>query len=163
MKGKSKMKGISFIEIVIAFALTSVLVAAAMPNFNDYTVRARVIEGMTVIETAQQALVNTCRSDENAVIKSNKDAGFEFSKRRPESRFVENVVVAGDCAKKDLVVMIWMQRTGADPEPVFEMRAWVPSGILSEGFETPYYWNCRLIRGEFGHVPSNCRKHYRKS
>jgi Tfp pilus assembly protein PilE len=163
MNGKSNMKGISFIEIIIAFALTSVLVAAAMPNFNDYSVRARVIEGMTISAAAQQALVDTCRSNENAIISSNEDAGFNFSKRSPESRFVENVVVAGDCASKDLVVMLWMENTGADPEPVFELRAWVPSGILSEGFETPYYWNCRLIRGEFGHVPSNCRKHYRKS
>ena len=43
MKGKSRMKGISLIEIVIAFALTTVLVAAAMRNFHDYSVRARVI------------------------------------------------------------------------------------------------------------------------
>ena len=85
---------------------------------------------------------------------------------RPEwtrQDFIDRVTVAADCAKKDLVVMVWTYNTGAQPDPIIEWTAKVPSGVTAEGFETPYYWNCRVIRGDFAHVPPECRKRYRKS
>jgi hypothetical protein len=59
--------------------------------------------------------------------------------------------------------MMWTYNTGASPDPIIEWTAKVPSGVTAEGFETPYYWNCRVIRGDFAHVPPECRKRYRKS
>jgi type IV pilus assembly protein PilA len=161
MKLKHLMRGLSFIEVTIAFAITSVLVAAAMPNFQDFTVRARVIEGLEVSHEARDALVRTCMADEHALVSSNVDAGYRFVPSASGENFVEKIVLAADCANKYLIVMVWTANTGADPEPIIELRAKVPS-VTADGFEEPYYWNCRIIRGEFAHVPDNCRKHYRK-
>jgi len=41
MNHRRRNRGISLIEVIIAFAITSILVAVSMPNFHDYTVRAR--------------------------------------------------------------------------------------------------------------------------
>ena len=162
MINKRTNGGLSFIEIVIAFAITSVLVAATMPNFQDYAVRAKVIEGLEVTKPAQDALVKTCMADETAVVKSNRDAGYLYMPPPSGDNFIEKVVLAADCSKKDLIVMVWVGNTGANPEPIIEMSAKVPSGVTVESFEEPYYWNCRIIRGDFSHVPSNCRTRYKK-
>jgi len=155
--------GISLLEVIIAFAITSVLVAATMPNYQDYTVRARVNEAMRLAAPAQEALVRTCKNDEKAIVKSNREAGYIYSAPSLDEDFVDRVTVAADCARKDLIVMVWTYNTGAQPDPIIEWTAKVPSGVTAEGFETPYYWNCRVIRGEFAHVPHECRKRYRKT
>ena len=55
MKTLKIQKGISLLEVIIAFAITSILVAATMPNFQDYTVRGRVIEALRLAEPAEMA------------------------------------------------------------------------------------------------------------
>lgn len=155
-------RGISFIEVTIAFAITAILVAVTMPNYHDYTVRARVAEGLRLAEPAQQALVDTCLANNSAVVSENADADYQYRRPPIDRDFIDRIVLAADCGEKDLTVMVWMVQTGATPEPVIELTAWVPSGVLSDGFEEPYGWHCRLIRGEFAAVPPDCRKHYRK-
>lgn len=162
MINRHENRGLSFIEVVIAFAITSVLVAAAMPNFQDYAVRARVIEGLSVTTSAQNALVRTCIADETARVRTNQDAGYVYVPPASGENFVEKIVLAADCAKKDLIVMVWTGNTGASPEPIIEMSARIPSGVTAGSFDEPYYWNCRIIRGDFSHVPSNCRTRYKK-
>lgn len=163
MKTWKSNRGISLLEVIIAFAITCILVAATMPNFQDYTIRAKVIEGMRLATPAQSALVETCMGDHDAKVNSNSDAGYFYAAPSPDKNFVDRVVLAADCGEKNLVVMVWLYNTGAQTEPVIEWTAKVPSGVTSEGFEPPYYWNCRVIRGDFAHVPQECRKRYRKS
>mgnify|MGYP001825185459 FL=1 len=162
MINRHRNQGISLIEVVIAFAITMILVAATMPNFHDYTVRARVAEGLRLTEPARQALVDACLADGSAIVSSNADADYHYRRPHIDSDFIDRIVLAADCEKKDLTVMVWMTQTGAAPEPVIELKAWVPSGVLSDAFEAPYTWHCRLIRGDFADVPTDCRKHYRK-
>ena len=155
-------RGFSLIEVVIAFAITCVLVAAAMPNFEDYGVRAKVTEALDQSIDAQSALVRTCMRDNQAVVRKNTDAGYRHVPASPGRDFVDHVDLSADCAARSLSVTVWTFNTGASSDPVIEWTAKVPSGVTSEGFEPPYYWNCRIIRGEFGHVPNECRKRYRK-
>lgn len=163
MKTRNIQKGISLLEVIIAFAITAILVAATMPNFQDYTVRGRVIEALRLAEPAEQALVDTCMADESAIVSNNEDADYWYRRPPADRDFIDRVVLAADCEEKNLTVMVWMINTGATPEPIIELSAKVPSGVTSEGFEEPYYWNCRVIRGDFAHVPTECRKRYRKS
>ncbi len=163
MKINRTQRGVSLLEVIIAFAITAVLVAITMPNFHDYSTRARVVDAMEQASPAQSALVRTCMADENAIVDSNADAGYVHRSTNPEHDFVDRVVLAADCAERNLVVMVWTYNTGAQPDPVIEWTAEVPSGVTVEGFEPPYGWHCRLIRGDFAHVPTECRKRYRKS
>lgn len=156
-------RGISLLEVVIAFAITSILVAATMPNFHDYSVRAKVEEGLVQATPAQSALVSACMRDPNAIVKANREANYQYVVTEPEKDFIDRVVLAADCHAKQLSVTVWTYGTGAETDPIIEWTAKVPSGVTAEGFEPPYYWNCRVIRGDFAHVPTECRKTYRKS
>jgi type IV pilus assembly protein PilA len=50
---KSAQKGFTLIELMIVIAIIGILAAIAIPAYTDYTVRARVSEGVTAASAAK--------------------------------------------------------------------------------------------------------------
>ena len=67
---KRIQKGFTLIELMIVVAIIGILAAVALPAYQDYTVRAKVSEGLTLASSAKVAVA------ENAANGKNFDAGW---------------------------------------------------------------------------------------
>lgn len=67
---RSVQKGFTLIELMIVVAIIGILAAVALPAYQDYTVRARVTEGLALASSAKTAVA------ENAANAAILDSGF---------------------------------------------------------------------------------------
>lgn len=54
-----QQKGFTLIELMIVVAIIGILAAVAIPAYQDYTIRARVTEGLTLADSAKLAVSET--------------------------------------------------------------------------------------------------------
>ncbi len=67
---RAAQKGFTLIELMIVVAIIGILAAVALPAYQDYTVRAKVTEGLTLAASAKTAVA------ENAANGVNLDNGW---------------------------------------------------------------------------------------
>jgi type IV pilus assembly protein PilA len=87
---KSVQKGFTLIELMIVVAIIGILAAVALPAYQDYTVRARVSEGVLAASAIKNQLaeVTTLNDLNNAVVTWNAQNGGLGS----SSKFVTSVL-----------------------------------------------------------------------
>ncbi len=62
---KRVSKGFTLIELMIVIAIIAILLALAIPAYQDYTIRTKVGEAMSVGAICQTRGCRTCQSDPN--------------------------------------------------------------------------------------------------
>ncbi|MDQ8019631.1 MAG: pilin [Bordetella sp.] len=67
---RNVQKGFTLIELMIVVAIIGILAAVALPAYQDYTIRAKVTEGLTLASSAKQLVA------ENAANSKPYDSGF---------------------------------------------------------------------------------------
>ncbi len=67
---KKQQQGFTLIELMIVVAIIGILAAIALPAYQDYTIRARVTEGLTLAAAAKTTVA------ENASSAAALDAGW---------------------------------------------------------------------------------------
>ena len=141
----TKAQGFTLIELMIVIAIIAILLALALPAYQDYSIRARVGEGLSVAASAKLAVAETCQSDPSAT--PSTDSGYSFS----PSNFVASVTINGTCSAPTVTVVT--DNTGAT-----NVSATDPTLVLTGGTNTGRIdWDCTASAGSDRHIPTSCR------
>jgi type IV pilus assembly protein PilA len=63
---KKVQQGFTLIELMIVVAIIGILAAIAIPAYQDYTVRAKVTEGLSIGDSAKTAIAESYQSNDMA-------------------------------------------------------------------------------------------------
>jgi type IV pilus assembly protein PilA len=137
-------KGFTLIELMIVIAIMAILVSLALPAYQDFTVRARVTEGLSLASGAKVAVSVTCQANPG-ITPTNTTTGFS----PVSSPFVSSITISNSCQQPWIIIRT--QNTGANPEVVLSLDGYFDQGT---GRVT---WNCHQVRGQSKFMPDSCR------
>jgi prepilin-type N-terminal cleavage/methylation domain-containing protein len=150
---KRVSKGFTLIELMIVIAIIAILLALAIPAYQDYTIRTKVGEALSVGASAKLAAAETCQSNPDLVVGgvpqaalTDPIAGYGFV----SSTYVLSSTITGTCTAP--VVTLVTQNTGAPAAITLTL-----TGQYADG-EGRYNWFCTKDAGaREAHVPTTCR------
>ncbi len=137
-------KGFTLIELMIVVAIVGILAAVAIPAYQDYTVRARVTEGLSLASSAKFAVEEAYQSTNN--FPATQTASGYIGLTNPTDN-VESVAIA------DNTGVITITYTDAAKGVILTLT---PTADATSNILT---WRCTVNdSGNYKYVPQNCRQ-----
>jgi len=145
----SSARGFTLIELMIVVSIIAIILTISIPVFSNYSIRAKIAEGMSIANSAKTAVSATCSSDLGLLAISNSLIGWDFAENLDSVTYVASILASGPCTTP--IISITTKNTGVSPDPVLTL-----TGALSPT-SGQIEWRCSSTNTAFNLLPATCR------
>lgn len=143
----NNQRGFTLIELMIIIAIIAILVAIALPAYQDYTVRAKVTEALSQATLATLAVSETATSKGGLGNVTAANSAYVFAPGTGTNSYVASISIESGTGKITVVT----QNTGAPTQPAFTLMPQQAS------IDDQIQWSCVRTAGLAAHMPATCR------
>lgn len=144
LKVHTASSGFTLIELIIAVAVITIILAMAVPAFSNYSIRVIIVQSLSVASSAKTSIIFACQEDPTLTNLSKQAVGLNFK----ATTYIYNIEIGGDCNTP--TIKLTTQATGAQPDPVLTI-----TGDFT-GDTRRMTWLC-VSDGLNAHVPKSCQ------
>ena len=137
-------RGFTLIELMIVVAIIGILAAIAIPQYQDYTIRARVSEAVNLASAAKTSVAEFFNTNQDMPT-DNSQAGYSS----PSTAIVSGITIARTNSTTATVTVSLAQNTQLGPMSQGTVL------LTGTGSNAVVSWTCSGSNARY--LPANCR------
>jgi type IV pilus assembly protein PilA len=106
-------KGFTLIELMIVVAIIGILAAIAIPAYQDYTIRAKITEGLNLADSAKTSVAESFQSGGTTGVKA---AALSWNTNFSPTKYVKTIAIATAVGATQGVITVTYDGTTAIPQ-----------------------------------------------